>query len=250
MQFFPATVTRAVPYTSLWFGVLLWALVGGALLCGTAWMLDQDYLFAFVAKPAHAIVERKYVKVSHGKHGPSYTPHLVYRYQAGPLAAECDAAVQSDTYASVAEGGSIPVLYLPEEFADNRIDLPAENRQVSIITYALVAASLVVAVGGAFILRYNVRQNKINRYLLAGGLSCQGTVTDVKFDLVGKGRTKRYYLIFHFRDNQGNERTGRSWYLKRGDENLWQENSAIRVFFDPNNSKSFTLDLSLGPSNR
>ncbi|HEV3271612.1 MAG TPA: DUF3592 domain-containing protein [Candidatus Methylacidiphilales bacterium] len=239
---------RAVPYTSLWFGVIIWTLVTGALLIGTSWWLHQNYLFAYHSKAAMGIVERKFMRVSHGRHGDNYTPCLDYRYQTERMAADCDSAVQGDTYSAVSVGDSIPILYLPEEFTDNRINLPAENQKVRLITFGLIAASLVIAVGGAFTLRYYVRQNKTNRYLLANGLSCQGAVTDVNYDLIGKARTKRYYLIFKFRDNQGRERTGRGWYLKPGDENLWKENSLIHVYFDSNNSESFTVDLDSGPS--
>jgi hypothetical protein len=241
---------RAVPYTSLWFGVILWTLLTGALLIYTSWWLYQDFLFAYHSKSTVGIVERKFMKVGQGKHGPTYTPWLDYRYQTERMATECDSSVQSATYSGISPGNSIPILYLPEEFTNNRINLPAENRHVLLITWGLVAGSLVVSVGGAFILRYYVQQNKINRYLLASGLSCQGTVTEIKYDLVGKARTKRYYLTFTFRDNQGGERTGRSWYLKRGDENMWREGSSIHVYFDPGNSKSFTVDLNSGPSGR
>jgi len=241
---------RAVPYTSLWFGVFLWTLVAGALVIGTSWLLYQDFLFAYDSKSTLAMVERKFLKVGQGKHGPTYTPCLDYRYQAQHMEAEAESTVRSDTYSSVNVGQQIPVLYLPDEFGNNRIDLPAENRQVELITYGLIAASLITSVGGAFVIRYYVRQNKLNRYLLAHGLSCRGKVTEIKFDLVGTGRTKRYYLLFTFRDNLGAEKRGRSWYLKSGDENLWQEGSALPVFYDPNNSARFTVDLNPGPTNR
>lgn len=241
---------RAVPYTSLWFGFIIWGLIGGALLIGTGYMLYQDFLFANYGQHTQGTVERKFMRVGQGKHGPTYTPCLDYRYQVPGVAVTAECTVRGDTYASVSEGESLPILYVPSQPTDNRIDLPAENRQVELITYGLVAASLAVAGGGAFILRYYVRQNKINRYLLANGLQYTGTVTEIKYDVVGKARTKRYYLLFTFRDNQGREISGRSWYLKLGDECLWRESSPIRVYFDPKNSESFTVDLNSDPSSR
>jgi len=238
---------RAVPFTSIWLGLIIWVLIGGGFLVATGYMLYEDFLFANYGRHATATVERKFMRVSQGKHGPTYTPCLDYRYQLPGMAVTSECTVQGDTYASVSEGGSIPVLYVSTEVTDNRIDLPAENKMVEIMTYGLIAASVVVSGGGAWTLVYTLKRNKLNRYLLASGLQCTGTVTDLKFDLVGKARTKRYYLLFTFRDNQGVEIAGRSWYLNRGEETMWRESSPIRVYFDIRNSKDFTVDLNSAP---
>jgi len=239
---------RAVPYTSIWFGLFLWVLIGGALLVFTSWYLFQDYLFACDAKSVVGLVEQKYETVSHDRHGDHYTDHLVYRYQVGRMAADSESTVQRDTYDSVSEGSAIPLLYLPEEMTNNRIEMPAEIRVVYWTTIALVVGSLASSIGGAFVLRYYVRQNQLNRFLLASGMQCQGTVTARNFDVYGKNNTVRYYLVFTFRDSQGRERTGRSWYLKKGEENLWHPDSPIQVCFDPNNSERFTVDLKGSPA--
>lgn len=236
-------MTRAIPFTSIWLGLVLWVLVGGSLLAGASWLLYQDYLFANYGKPIMGTVDRKFMRETQGKHGPVYTPCLDYEFQVGQMTAHCESTVQNGTYESVTEGDPLPIIYLPEKITDNRINLPAENQRVQLITFGLVTASLVVFVGGLFILRYYLRQNKINRYLLSNGLSCQGLVSEVKFNLVGKAQTKQYYLVFTFRDNQGRERAGTTWPLKRGEESLWKESSPIQVYFDPNNSERFTVDL-------
>ena len=241
---------RAVPFTSIWLGLVIWVLIGGGFLVATGYMLYQDFLFANYGQHADGTVLRKFMKVGQGKHGPTYTPCLDYRYQMPGMAVTSESTVQGDTYATVSEGGAIPVLYVSTEPTDNPIDLPAENRMVSIFTYGLLAASVVVSGGGAWTLVYTVKRNKLNRYLLASGLPCTGTVTDVKFDLTNKGRTKLYYVLFTFRDNQGREIAGRSWYLKRGEETQWRESSPIRVYYDLRDSKNFTVDLSSGPTNR
>lgn len=225
-------------------------LIGGGLLSGTGYMLYEDYLFANYGRQTAGMVERKFMRVSQGKHGPTYTPCLDYRYQMPGFSVTSESTVQGDTYAAVAEGGSIPVLYVTNEPTDNRIDLPAENRMVQMITYGLLAGSLIVSVAGIWTLVYTLKRNKLNRYLLASGLACTGTVTDVNYDVVGKNRTLRYYLLFTFRDNQGREIAGRSWYLKRGDESLWRASSPIRVYYDLRSPESFTVDLNLSSSDR
>ena len=236
----------AVPYTSLWFGILIWVLVTGGVLTGTSCLLYQDYLFAYDSQSLFGTVERKFYQVSHGRHGTTYTPYLDYRYEVDHMIVEAKTSVRSATYSSVSVGGSLPLLYVKDEVADNRIDLPAENERIHLLSYGLAALSLFLLVSGIFVIRYHVRRNKLNRYLLARGLSCQGTVTSMNYDLVGKAQVRKYYLKFAFRDNQGRELTGKTWYLTSDQEGLWQENRPITVYFDPNNSGNFTVDLNSG----
>jgi len=234
---------RAVPYTPLWLGGALWLLVTGALLYGTAWQLYQNFLFDHHSQSTVGTVERKFMQVGQGKHGKTYTPCLDYRYQVDRMVAHGQSTVHNDTYSAVSEGGDIPILYLPDRPAHHRIDLPAENQRIHLLTFGLTGASLLLSLGGTCVLIYQVRRNKLNRFLLTNGLSCQGIVTGIPYDLVGKAQTRRYYLTFTFRDNQGRERTGSTWYLRAGDEERWREGNPIRVYFDPGNSERFTVEL-------
>ena len=236
----------AVPYTSLWFGILIWVLITGGVLTGTSCLLYQDYLFAYDSQSVSGTVERKFYQVSHGRHGTSHTPCLDYRYEVDRMVVETKTSVRSATYSSVSVGGFLPLLYVKDEVADNRIDLPAENQRVRILSYGLTALSLFLLVSGVFVIRYHVRRNKLNRDLLARGLSCQGIVTAMNYDLVGKGQVRKYYLEFAFRDNQGRELTGKTWYLASDQEGLWQEKRPITVYFDPKNSGNFTVNLDPG----
>jgi hypothetical protein len=234
---------RAIPYTPLWFGVIVWVLITGAILAFTVRQLYEDFRFAYHSQSASAVVERGFLKVSQGRHGPVYTPCLDYRYQVGYTVVQSEATVCNDTYSRVSLGGSLPVFYITDAIADNRIDMPAENYEVEVLTYGTAALSLICLVGGAWSIRYYVRRNKINRDLLAKGLSCQGKVTERKYDLVGKYQKKAYYLIFTFRDNQGGEKMGKTWYLNSQQEELWSVSAPIRVYYDPTNSDLFTVDL-------
>jgi hypothetical protein len=237
---------RAGPYTSLWIGVSFWALVTIGVVGGTVWELNQNYLFAYFSQPAEAAIAQKFMQVSQGKHGKVYTPCLVYQYQVGATVFHCQSTVQNNTYSTVAEGGEMPILYLTGNPGDNRIELPSEIRSVCVITWIAITASLLIGIGGAFSINYYVKRNRLNRWLLASGMSCRGTVSSVDFNLVGKAQTRCYFLNFDFRDNQGQTISGKTWYLKPGTETDWREGSTLPVYFDPSNSKSFTVDLSSG----
>jgi hypothetical protein len=240
---------RAISHTSLGFGIVVWVLLAGSLLTVTSWWLDQDYLFAYHSKSALGTVEQKYARITQGRHGNTETYYLDYRYQVGNISAIGRASVTRDTYLSIAADDPLPILYLTERTGKNRIDLPPEQRQVRGITYGLVAATLLALVSGALVLRYYIRQNEIYHFLRTGGASCQGTVAEVKCNLVGKAQVKQYYLTFTFRDSQGLERLGSTGYLNAGDEYHWHEGRPLRVYFDPDNSKRFTVSLNSGRMN-
>jgi hypothetical protein len=237
---------RAIPYTSLWFGILVWVLFGGSISAAAIWWLYEDYLFAYESKPGTAIVERVYTTISHGRHSNTTTYHLAYHYQVGAMTMSCRTSVAYATYRAATPGERIPVLYIPAQLANNRIDLPAEQRIVRFTTWGLVIAMLAIHLIGALMLRYYIRQNRLYRFLLARGVTCQGIVDSVPYDLVNKGRTMRFYLMFTFVDSRGQSRSGRSWYLKAGDELRWRPDQPVQVYYDPTNSERFTVDLKTG----
>jgi hypothetical protein len=238
---------RAIPYTRLWLGLLLWGLVAGSLLAGTGWELYQNFLFACHSQPVSGTVERKFVQISHGRHGPSYTPYLVFRYQVDNLQVTTKSTVQGSTYSRVYPGGTIPLLCLTGNVASNRIELPAEIQHLRIFSFIMIAASILLTAGGIWIFLFLHRRNRTNLRLLLQGRSCQGKVTAKNFDVVGKAQTRCYYLLFTFRDDRGAELNGKTWYLTTEQESFWQEDNPIRVYFDPADSRRFTVDLNNSP---
>ncbi len=234
---------RAVPYTSLWLGTLLWVVVSGIVLYASGYQLHENYLFAHHSAPVTATVERRYTTISHGRHGSTTNYHLQYHYQVGNVIADARTTVNRATYVTVGNGSSLPILYITTNISHNRVNTPAEDSdrtRTLEITLGLTAIDLIV---GTCVMIYYVRRNRLNRELLARGVPCAGVVTRVDFDLVGKTRTARYYLIFSFRDQQGGEQTGRTWYLKPGDEMHWREQMPVSVFCDSRDAKKFTVDL-------
>ena len=233
----------AVPYTRLGFGVTVWAFLSLIFLGALGWVLYQNYLFAFDAKPAEAKVMRMFYRTSHGRHGTSYTPYLDYQYTAGPYVFEAVSSVSGTTYASEHIGQRMPVLYVKSHLNDNRIEMPQEILNVKMATVGLIALNLFVVLGGAFLIRYHIRQNRLCRWLQASGLQTRGVVSSVNYDLVGKGQTRKYYLNFDFRDSLGRTVSGRTWYLPTNMESGWNEGSQILVYFDPADSNRFTVNL-------
>ena len=234
---------RAVPYTRIWFGLVLYILVAGAWLGFVAWQTYENYLFAHFSEATYGTVDEKFITISHDKGGPHQHPNLAYHYQAGDFRADAKASVEWATYNAVVPGSPLPVLYLKDAFAKNRIALSPEDYRRRVNFELIISAGAILSALGGGMLLYTVSQNRLNRRLLATGLCCEGTVTSVDYKLMGKAQTPRFFLNLVNRDNQGQEREGKTWFLKPGEETPWHANKPIRVYYDPGRPQVFTVDL-------
>jgi hypothetical protein len=234
---------KAIPYQSVWLGMSLWLLVTSGLLGWGGWQTYENHLFADHARPVTGTVIDRGVSVSHGRGGTTYHYSLAYNYQADNLGVTCRTSVLGSTYGAFAIGDPIPLLYLPEKPSDSRINALAEDESLRNKAFMVCALGLIALVAGAGISSYVIWRNKINRRLIATGLSCEGRVTSVDWDLVGKQQTMAYYLVFIFRDNRGQEIMGKTWHLRPGEENAWREGQPIQVYYDTTRPECFTVDL-------
>ena len=227
--------------------LVLWTLVTGGLIYWAANRAYDDYRFSNHAATTTGIVQQKYLTQTHGRSGTTTHHHLSFTYRAGNVVGYCDEEVQYGTYYYLKTGGDIPVMYLPEAPEKVRINLLAEDREIRRKTYCLEGFSVVIFLFGAIAFPMTFRSNAIYERLWREGLTTMGTVQDVPFDLVGKGRVKKFFLKFQFRDNNGNDILGRSWYLTASQEGRWQEGDEIAVHFDRRKPWLFTVDLGSAP---
>jgi hypothetical protein len=241
---------RAVPYTSLWGGVILWALLTGGLFTGTAWKLRQDYLFLHQSCEAAATIDNKFLRVGYGKGGKHYTPCLDYHYPADEMVIHCESTAKPGTYDLIRIGQEMPIRYLLNDPSDNQIEEPAEIRDTTLVTRGAITVSLLAFFGGLGLTLYHAQRNRLHQFLLANGQSCHGIIETIDYDIIGKSQTPMYFLTFEFFDLNGRKHSGKTWHLQPGDETRWREGRPIRVYYDPNNSERFTVDLNTGREDR
>ena len=229
--------------TAIILGISLWLLLVGGFLGWTSWQLYQNHLFADHSRVVSALVTRRYMNVTQGRHGPIHTPNLDYCYSVGKVTINCLESVKYDTWARTPYGGSLEVRYLPEDPANHRINSPVEEQVYTTRTQGLVFFSLLVLGVGAGGITFYTHRNWVYRDLVERGIACRGVVSRVDYDLVNKGRTKRYYLVFTFRDSHAHETTGRTWSLRPGQQKNWDQGDPIQVWYNPANTRQFTVDL-------
>ena len=234
---------RAIQYQSPWLMLVIWILVTGGLLYWAGIRAYDDYLFSDHAATTTGTVVQKYITESHGRHGTTYHRHISFNYRAGNVEGFCEMEVQYGTYYYLQTNGPIPVMYLPESPQKVRVNLLAEDRSIRRTTYFLEGLGALFLIGGIVAFALTFRSNTIYQRLWREGEACRGTVSDVPFDYVGKGRVQKFYLKFQFRDNAGNDICGRSWYLPREQEGRWREGDSIDVRYDRQKPRWFTIDL-------
>jgi len=241
---------RAVPYSySVWFVMPLWALITGAILYWAFWRMYDNYRFDDHGRQMQATVLRKFITKTYSKNGTPYNHYnIVYGYEVADLLGNCQVEVQTVTWSMYAERGFIPIKYLPEDPKKSRIDNPVENDEAVFKARCCTGLGLVFLLGGSIYSVYTIRRNKIQRRLVATGLSCLGKVTSVGTERAGKSGYKSYLRI-EFSDNRGRTVTGRTWQLNRKQEKLWHEGKKVTVFYDPTDSHVFTVDLN-APASR
>jgi hypothetical protein len=240
-------MAREIRYTPRWqiaFGFVLWAVLTGGFAYFSAEHLYEDYCFTHHAVPVTGTVVQKYYTVSHGgKGGTSYAYHLSYNYTAGNLRGFCEQTVLYATYCTFAEGGTLPVMYLPENPAKVRLNLLNEEHAIHTETGILCAVTGFFFFGGALILWRVCTTNATCLRLQQTGLVTQGVVTNIGIDYVGKARTPRSYLQIEYRDGTGATLQGKSLYLTKEQESQWRPGDGLQVLYDRGRPQCFMIDL-------
>ena len=235
-------LARAVPYDeNLWIGTAFCALIMVAGFWYGGWWTWQNHLFADHSRELLATVTQKYVVVSQGKHGPIYTPHIQYQYHVRDLMVECDTPTKNSLYNQVAEGGGMPIKYLPEDPANNRLDDTADDFASRMkANLGLIAGMVGLVFASASAIRADRRKKLLTR-LKTSGLSTVGHVVSVDTERAGK--TMATFLRIEFTDNRGQVISARTPRLTPKQIQRWHRGNKLAIQYDPSNPSIFTTNL-------
>jgi hypothetical protein len=235
----PTFMLKHLPSSFAWMAAFFAALgtlffVLGAHTCYRNWQFAGP-----VQRTAGTVTDRHFT-VSHGRHGSSTSYYVGYRY-VDTVGVEyvCNASVVAQTYYSLSMPGLVPVKYLPEFRAINRIDLPAEDRHYE------TTAWMFMLMGGAFggFGWYSFlgleRLIFYRRWLRKNGIRCAGRVERIETSSVTVNKRKVHYLVYSYVDSAGRRREDSSEGLSAREEALWSDGEPVEVFCDPrDNSRS------------
>ena len=243
-SFSKPAVPRAIVYNRwLPVGVVLWTIFTVVVLGIGGWMTWHNHLFADHARKATGTVLRHYTTITHGKGGSTTTHyHLNYGYRVGDLLVNASTSVRQATWSQLGDGGPVPIKYLPEKPQDSRVDNAGEDYdawQEATIGLVVGLSSLVI---GSIVTARAYRRNRQQKRLVAQGIPTQGRITSVDTERVGK--QMMLFLLFEFNDNRGQLVEARTRPLTSKEEGVWTIGKAVPVFYDRDNSRILTVDLS------
>jgi len=92
--------------------------------------------------------------------GNRSNPRVAYRYMVGTTEVHDVMSVDGEIFSGLQLGQPLPIKYLPNNPAKNRIDLPAENAERHNTVYGLTAMSIIFMCLGALVVRFAQRDIK------------------------------------------------------------------------------------------
>jgi hypothetical protein len=232
-------VKRAVHHSAVWLIAPFWLIFVSAVVARVGVLMHENHLFATRAVHVEGTVLRKFGQALHGG-GPGNTVAVViYTYRAGNLVGRCLSAVDIATYLRVKTGGPIPIMYLPGQPMNNRIDFPWESASADWAPLDDFAVAMLVFFPGLAAVTYFGRRNRIHARLVARGSHVWGEVTALRTS--HHRCATRAYLNVRFTTGTGREIEGRTTAVP--ERSHWQEGDPIQIYFDPGKPEHFAVDL-------
>lgn len=223
-----------------WFG-LIWACVGTVFAISGVIMFFAQRDFENRAVNANAtIVERGHGTTSKGD--SHYWMRYLYRDPDGKEHVD-RADVNWSVWRKYSDGDSLPIRYLPENPARNRLnDADAESWWVLPLIFGLVGSTFGgvgwILVGRSFIVSGR------RAALMRSGMGALGTVRAVEMNMQVKINNRHpYYLSYEFADETGVKHEGRSPNLPRKLNDRWQPGDPVLIVYDPMDASRHEADI-------
>jgi hypothetical protein len=233
-----------VTYLSLWLIVPAWVLLLVVMFGFAGWLAYDNHRFTSQGVHVTGQVLGKETRPYTDKHGNvSHEPVISYRYHAGNLVGTCTKIVREETWYDLATGGPIPIVYLPENPAHHRIDLPREIGQGYQARVMTLVLGIAVLGFGAWLIAWRSKRNRLFRRLVDQGARCRGEVLTLVPVQVFRGGTQTY-LTFRFTTGAGEKIEARSGILAPNQVRAWHPGDLIDIWYDSARPQDFTIDLS------
>jgi hypothetical protein len=235
---------KHLPSSFAWMAAFFAAL-GTLFFVIGAHTLYRNWQFSGKVERVIGVMTDKHITVTHGKHGSSTHYHVSYRYRdANETQFLTSITVTSSTYYSLGVPGSVPVKFLPDHHAVNRIDLPAEDRDYEI------QGTMFTLLGGAFggFGWYSFigleRLIFYRRWLRKNGVRCAGFVQRLEASSYSVNHRNVRYIVYSYTDPTGQKHQDSTEGLSAKQDAVWSDGDPIEVFCDPRDSSRSAAFLS------
>lgn len=216
---------------------LVAGLVIGATFLST---LEEEVAFDQNAVKADGIVINKSTRSQRSGRRTTTVYEVTYRYRVDGNEITQRADVSKSDWDQAIIGKSIPLEYLKSDPNQSRPTWDGGGFHWGRLTWlgslSFVLLSLAI---GIFIFNWKRASNKLT--LLGQGTAFRGIVT--KIESRQEGKISNNYLIYVFRDDNGQEVIGEEGPLNRHFAKRWQPGEKITVVVDPEDPNKRIADL-------
>ncbi len=204
----------------------------------------RNFQFSGPVEHVMGVVTDRHITTSHGRHGSSTTYHVQFRYfDLKGTEYISNVSVVQQTYYRQRVGGNVPVKYLPQFRAINRIDLPGEDDSYRSQAWAF---SLFGGLFGGFGWYAFIGLERLifyRRWLRKNGVRCAGRVERIESSSVTVNKRTVRYLVYSYSDPSGQRHEDSSEGLSAAEEAAWSDSQNIEVFCDPRDSSQSAVQL-------
>jgi hypothetical protein len=227
---------KHLPSSFAWMAVFFAAL-GTLFFVIGAHTLYRNWQFSGPVERVIGMVTNRNITVSHSRHGSSTHYHVSYHYvDVQGATFFTSVTVTSQTYYSLGVPGGVPIKFLPQYHAINRIDLPAEDSSYETLGWLFTLLGGGFGGFGWYCFIGLERLIFSRRWLRKNGVRCQGRIDRFETTTVTVNKRNVRYLIYTYTDSVGQQHQDSSEGLSATEEAIWSEGETIPVFCDPRDS--------------
>jgi hypothetical protein len=232
---------------SWWVGVVF-ALLGALLLVITyfVWEYEQRYKAKGVPAVAKVVGKDSKLEQVNERKGTRQEMHyyLIYTFQdAAAKDYQGRERVAKDAWDQAKMGAEVAIEYVRDDPATNRPAKDAASAAWGPVVL-LVAGGLFSMIGWALAVTAFITSGHRMR-MVRDGVPALGVVAELQIDeSAGKVNGMPYYcLAYHFTDEEGKTRQGRSAALPRALQSKWQAGDSILILYDRTNPDRCEADI-------
>lgn len=208
----------------------IWLLVGVPFTIAGVWIYTTEREFERDAVVARGIVLSKDISRSRNNDGSTSTSYSVhYRFTPrGGKTIEGESTVDRDDWNRLVEREPIEIAYLPRDPSTNRV----RGESKMLVAWIFGGLGSLFTIAGGVIFGIGIRSGLRQRRLREGGMTAEAVVTRVQMTNVKINRRRQARVVYEFRDDRGERRTGKGPHMGVEEAQRWKPGDRITIKYD------------------
>ena len=122
----------------------------------------------------------------------------------------------------------VEIAYLPRDPSNNRV----RGESKMLLAWIFGGLGSLFAIAGGVIFGIGVRGSLRGRRIRETGMTAEAVITRVKMTNVRINRRRQARVVYEFRDDRGEKRTGKGPYMPLDEAERWKSGDRITIKYD------------------